>query len=145
MKVQDILAKKGRIVHTVNPDFTVYQCLKLMDEKNIGAVVVIENDSITGLFSERDYARKVVLKGKSSKETLVNEVMAASPILTVTEDEDIRQCMNIMTNQFVRHLPVLKDNRLTGIISIGDVVRNIIDEQEFIIDNLGNYISGRKS
>lgn len=145
MKVYDIISIKGNTVHSVSSDVTVYDALKLMSEKNIGAVMVIDNGAISGIFTERDYARKLVLRGKFSKETRVSEVMAQAPLVTVTEDEDVINCMNLMTNRFVRHLPVMRGSELVGMISIGDVVKNIISEQQFIIDNLGNYIAGVKS
>lgn len=145
MKVYDIISIKGNTVHSVSSDVTVYDALKLMSEKNIGAVMVIDNGVISGIFTERDYARKLVLRGKFSKETRVSEVMAQAPLVTVTEDEDVINCMNLMTNRFVRHLPVMRGSELVGMISIGDVVKNIISEQQFIIDNLGNYIAGVKS
>ncbi len=145
MKVHDIISLKGSTVHSVNSGVTVYDALKIMSEKNIGAVLVIDDGSILGIFTERDYARKLVLKGKFSKETLVREVMASAPLITVTEDEEVANCMSLMTNRFVRHLPVMHNQELVGMISIGDVVKNIISEQQFIIDNLGNYIAGVKS
>lgn len=145
MKVRDILTQKGNTVHSVRSDVTVYDALKIMSEKNIGAVLVVDNGNISGIFTERDYARKLVLRGKVSKETSVSDVMVPSPLVTVTEEEDIPNCMNLMTNRFIRHLPVMRDKELVGVISIGDVVKNIINEQQFIIDNLGNYIAGVKS
>jgi CBS domain-containing protein len=144
MKVRDILAeKKDSEIYSVHPMFTVFEALTLMAEKNIGAVLVLDNGNLEGIFTERDYARKVVLKGKISKEIHVNEVMNTD-VVTITENMEIDECMNLMTNKFVRHLPVLRNNQLVGMISIGDVVKSIINEQQFIIENLGNYIAGTK-
>lgn len=144
MKVHNILSQKGTVVHCLSPDATVYDGLKMMEEKNLGALVIVEGKKISGIFTERDYARKVVLKGKFSKETSIAEIMHSDPI-TVNEDDSIGECMNLMTNNFIRHLPVVRNGELAGIISIGDVVKFIIKEQQFIIENLNNYISGSAS
>lgn len=140
-KVRNILQAKGNSGISVNPDTNVFTALELMFERNIGALLVIENDKFIGIFTERDYARKVILKGKSSKEIQIREIMTENPP-TVTPDNTIEECMWLMTNKFIRHLPVLDDGKLVGIISIGDVVKYIIDEQKFIIGNLENYITG---
>ena len=134
--------KKSTTTISVAPENYVYQALELMVEKNVSAVLVMENEKLAGIFTERDYARKVVLKGKSSKETPIREVMTAD-LVTVTPDGTIEECMLLMTNKFIRHLPVVADNKLLGIISIGDVVKYIIDDQKFIIENLEQYITGR--
>jgi CBS domain-containing protein len=144
MKVHNILSQKGTVVHWVNPGTTVYEALKMMADKNLGALVVMDGKKISGIFTERDYARKVILKGKFSKETSVAEIMHPDPI-TVKEDDSIGDCMNLMTNNFIRHLPVIRNGDLAGIISIGDLVKFIIREQQFIIENLNNYISGPAS
>ncbi|MEJ6979895.1 CBS domain-containing protein [Pedobacter sp. P351] len=140
-KVRNILQAKGNSGIFVNPDTNVFTALELMFERNIGALLVMENDKFIGIFTERDYARKVILKGKSSKEIQIREIMTENPP-TVTPDNTIEECMWIMTNKFIRHLPVLDDGKLVGIVSIGDVVKYIIDEQKFIIGNLENYITG---
>lgn len=139
--VVNILKAKGNTTVSVSPSITVYEALTLMVNKNIGALLVAENDKLSGLFTERDYARKIILQGKSSKETLVGEVMLKDPI-TVSPETTIADCMWIMTNKFTRYLPVVKDDKLLGIISIGDVVKYTIDEQKFIIENLEHYIKG---
>lgn len=113
-----------------------------MADANVGALPVKNGDRLVGVFTERDYARKVVLMGKFSKDTAVSEVMNLNPV-TVGEEDDIGHCMRLMTDKYVRHLPVLRFDSLVGIISIGDVVKSIISEQEYIIENLSNYISGR--
>lgn len=140
-KVRNILQAKGTSIIFVSPDTTVFEALELMFEKNIGALLVMEQEKFIGIFTERDYARKVILKGKASKEIQVREIMIENP-LTVSSDNTIEDCMWLMTNKFIRHLPVIDDGKLSGIISIGDVVKYIIEEQKFIIGNLEHYITG---
>ena len=137
-----LLRAKGNEVLTVSPDTPVFEALGVMAEKNVGAVLVVEGERLVGIFSERDYARKVILKGKSSKETPVREIMS-STVLYVTPERTIEECMVLMTEKRVRHLPVLEGDRLVGVISIGDIVKEVIAEQEFIIEQLQNYITGR--
>jgi CBS domain-containing protein len=115
-----------------------------MMEKNIGALLVSDHGKLVGIFSERDYARKVVLKGKASKDTTIQQAMTENPV-TVTPDTSIDECMKLMTSRFIRHLPVLQDADLAGMISIGDVVKFIIDEQRYIIEDLEHYITGHHS
>lgn len=141
--IKDILEAKGHEVYTISPDATVYEALSLMAEKNVGALVILEGETLAGLISERDYARKVILKGKFSKDTPVHEIMSREPV-TVTMDDDLEQCMELMTDKRVRHLPVMEEDRLIGIISIGDVVKGIIDHKEFIIQQLEKYIKGQQ-
>jgi CBS domain-containing protein len=140
-KVRNILQTKTDTSIFVTPETTVFRSLQLMVEKNIGALLVLDQDTFVGIFTERDYARKVILKGKSSKQTPIREIMTENP-LTVNSDNTIEECMWLMTNRFIRHLPVIDNNKLTGIISIGDVVKYIIEEQKFIIGNLEHYITG---
>lgn len=140
-KVINVLQGKTNSVIFVSPDTTVFDALEVMFEKNIGAILVMKQEKFVGIMTERDYARKVILKGKSSKDTQVKEIMTKNPI-TVSSDTTIEQCMWLMTNKFTRHLPVIDDNKLTGIVSIGDIVKHIIDEQKFIIGNLEHYITG---
>jgi CBS domain-containing protein len=139
-KVRNIIQTKGNAVFSVSSSITVYNALELMFEKSIGALLVVDNDKFVGIFTERDYARKLVLKGKSSKDTLIREVMTEKPI-TVTLDNSIEECMKIMSDKKIRHLPVMETEKLVGLISVGDVVKFIIEEQKFIIENLEQYIT----
>jgi CBS domain-containing protein len=139
--VAQLLRGKGDEVLSVSPETSVFDALGVMAEKNVGALLVIEGGKLAGIFSERDYARKVILKGKVSREVPVREIMT-SHVLYVRPDQTIEDCMALMTDKRVRHLPVLDGERLAGVISIGDVVKAIITEQEFIIEQLQNYIRG---
>jgi CBS domain-containing protein len=143
--VRDILRVKGHVVYSIHPNDTVFDALSVLVDKNVGALVVLsESDKVLGIFSERDYARRVILKGRASKETLIREIMTENPF-TVTEDDSIQDCMVKMTDKHIRHLPVTDDQRrLVGMISIGDVVKYVIDEQQFIIHNLEDYIKGTR-
>lgn len=140
--VRDIIKAKNHPLVTINQQITVYEALKQMVDHNIGALLVTDENKLIGIFTERDYARKVVLHGKTSKELLISEVMSDN-LITVTPDDSVEDCMQLMTNKFIRHLPVLEDNELSGIVSIGDVVKYIINEQKFIIEHLEHYIKGR--
>ena len=140
-KVNDILKTKGCTTFSITPDITVYEALEVMVEKNVSALTVLENEKLVGIFTERDYARKVILKGKTSKDTLISEIMTED-LITVSPDNTIDSCMRLMTSRFIRHLPVIADDQLVGIISIGDVVKFIIEEQKFIIENMEHYITG---
>ena len=137
-----VLDSKGHEVYSVSPDTSVLDALKLMAEKGIGAVLVLEEDGgIAGIMSERDYARKITLKGKSAAETLVSEIMTAD-VITVSPDQKIEECMTVMVDKRIRHLPVLDAGKLIGILSIGDVVKEMISEQKFLIEQLETYIRG---
>ena len=140
-KIRNILQSKKQNIISVNPKNTVYEALEIMVQKNVGSILVMDEDKFAGIFTERDYARKLILQGKSSKETLIGEIMTLNPV-TITPDFSIEDCMHLMTDKFIRHLPVIENNKLIGIISIGDLVKSIIEEQKFIIDNLEHYISG---
>ena len=139
--VTDILKIKGKEVLTITPEITVFNALKILAEKNIGALVVTEKEKVLGIFSERDYARKIILKGKSSIDTTVSELMTKD-VLYVTPADSIDECMALMSENHIRHLPVIKDEELVGIISIGDVVKHIIKHQKFQIRELEKYIKG---
>lgn len=138
--VSNILKTKSSTIFSVTPDTVVYDAIELMCDKNVSAVVVMEGEKLVGIFTERDYARKLILKGKSSKETLIGEVMTED-LITVNPDTSIDDCMRLMTGKFIRHLPVLEGDKLVGIISIGDVVKFIIKEQQFIIEKMEHYIT----
>jgi CBS domain-containing protein len=142
-KVRNILKSKDGGVFSVPPTITVYQAIELMCDKNIGGLLIVENDgSLVGIFTERDYARKLILKGRSSKETLIGDLMTTK-LITVTPDNTVEDCMRLMTDKHIRHLPVLENGVLVGIVSIGDVVRSVIDEQKGIIEHLEHYITGQ--
>jgi CBS domain-containing protein len=143
-KVRNILQAKGNQVFSVEPTTTVYRAIELMSDKNIGGLLITDADGkMLGIFTERDYARRVILQGRSSKDTDIGEIMTADPV-TVSPDNSIEDCMKLMTGRFVRHLPVLDNGCLCGMISIGDVVRFIIDEQRGIIEELEVYITGHR-
>ncbi len=139
-KVRNILEAKGRAVFSVEPSVMVLEAIELMCEKNIGGLLIVEKGKLAGIFTERDYARKLILKGKSSKDTPIGELMTPNPF-TVTPDSSIDQCMEMMTNKHIRHLPVMENGELIGMISIGDVVRHVINEQKEIIEHLEHYIT----
>jgi CBS domain-containing protein len=135
-------SKPNTTVHSVTPSTSMFEAIKLMAEKNIGALLVVEGETIRGIVSERDYARKIILAGKSSRETPVGDVMT-SPVMYVGPTASTQECMALMTDRRLRHLPVMENGKLLGMISIGDLVKDIISEQSFIIDQLQHYISGR--
>ena len=137
--VKEILQTKQTGLITIAPDATVFDALKLMAEKNIGALPVMDGEKLLGILTERDYSRKVILEGKSSKETLVKEIMTEK-VLIVKPETTNEECMALMSEKFLRHLPVIENDRVIGIISIGDVVKAIISEQHFTINNLQQYI-----
>jgi Predicted signal-transduction protein containing cAMP-binding and CBS domains len=139
--VREIIATKGGDIWTIPPNTTVFEALKTMADKNVGALLVLDGDAITGILSERDYARKVILHGKSSKELQVSEIMS-SKVYFVSPTDNVDDCMALFTNKRVRHLPVLENEQLVGIISIGDVVKAVIADQEYTIRHLENYITG---
>lgn len=139
--VRDMLRTKGFDIWSVPPDATVYDALKLMADKNIGAVLVREADRVVGILSERDYTRKVTLQGKTAAETRAREIMTER-VMCVRPEDTAEQCMALMTEKRVRHLPVVEGDRLIGLISIGDVVKATIEQQEFIISQLEDYVRG---
>ncbi len=141
-RVEDFIKlNENRQIWTISKDQSVMQALILMSEKNIGAIIIVDgNDFPIGIFSERDYARKIILKGKSSKDTLLDEVMTKE-LITITKDHKIDQCMEIMTEKKIRHLPVLENKKIIGIISIGDVLKIMIKEQKDLINHLQKFIT----
>ena len=140
--VKQILNHKGTDVYSITSSAMIYEALEVMAEKKVGALLVIDKGKVVGIISERDYARKVVLAGKSSKETPVRDIMT-SKLIVVPPDENVDTCMAIMTNKRIRHLPVMDGEQLMGLVSIGDVVKSIITEQGLLIDHLTNYITGQ--
>lgn len=144
MTVNQILSAKGNQVFSIAPTITVYEAIKVMGELNIGAVLVIEGSVLKGILSERDYARKVVLENKTSKKTFVYEIMESN-VVTVSPTEDLDDCMNLMSSKRIRHLPVVDKNRVIGIVSIGDVVKTVIEKQKETIEFLDSYITGTKA
>ncbi len=139
--VGQVLRTKGHGFITIGPAASAFDALDIMEEKNVGALLVVENGRLVGVFSERDYARKVILKGKSSKNTLVGEIMSSSPV-TVSPATSLRDCMVLMTSKHIRHLPVMAHDALTGVLSMRDVVNMIISDQESTIEELEEYIAG---
>ena len=138
--LRQFIAGKNKPIATIAPEETVLRALELMAKHDVGALLVLEGDRLAGVFSERDYARKVILQGKSSRETKVSEVMTGK-VLYVTPDASIEECMAIMTDKHIRHLPILEaDQSVIGVISIGDAVKETISQQQFIINQLENYI-----
>ena len=141
--VRQLLQSKGNSVWSTTTGTSVYDALQLMADKNIGALVVMDGERLAGIFSERDYARRVILKGKTSRELSVSEVMTRE-VISVRPDQTILDCMELMTERHIRHLPVLDAGRLIGVVSIGDVVKNIISDQKDTINHLKEYITGRR-
>jgi CBS domain-containing protein len=140
LKVADILKNKGKNVYSVTPDTSVYDALTIMGQKNIGALMVIQGEELKGIFSERDYARKVVLVNRTSRETMISEIMTTS-VITVASTDSIDHCMELMSGKKIRHLPVADNGKVAGLISISDVVTAIIESQKETISYLHNYIS----
>ena len=139
--VSQLLTAKGHDVWSIAPDTTVLNALQLMADKKIGALLVLDDDKLVGVFSERDYARKVILKGKASNDTPIRDVMSSN-IVCVVPDQTTELCMSLMTEKRVRHLPVVDDDKVIGIISIGDVVKAVIADREDVIEQLEQYITG---
>jgi CBS domain-containing protein len=141
--VQQILRHKGSMFWSVTPETMVFEALKLLAEKDVGALLVLEAGRLVGIISERDYARKVVLKGKSALDTPVSEIMT-SRVMCVRPDQTVEECMALVTEKRIRHLPVLVDDEVVGVVSIGDLVKATIDEKDFLIKQLENYITGSR-
>ena len=134
-----LLKHKGRVIHSVTPDAPVLEAIRLMAEHGVGALLVMSGEELIGLVSERDYARKVILKGRSSSETPVSQIMSA-PVLTVRADQSVHDCMRIMSENRIRHLPVIDASGVVGVLSIGDLVRSVVEEQQRTIADLEQYI-----
>jgi CBS domain-containing protein len=139
--VANIIDEKGSEIWSIDASSTVYDALEMMADKNVGALVVYSGETFCGIVSERDYARKVILASKGSRETLISEIMTPDPV-TVEPSDTVASCMQLMTDRHFRHLPVINDTTLVGVISIGDVVRAVIEEQKFLIEQLESYITG---
>ena len=139
--VQHLLDAKGDEIISIGPDASVFDAIKLMADKAVGSLLVMEGDDLKGIVTERDYARKVIIKGRSSESTAVGEIMTAD-VLTATTDQTVNQCMTLMTEKRIRHLPVVADSGVIGMISIGDLVQAIISDQQEEIEQLEHYISG---
>jgi len=137
--VKNVLQEKGQDLWSIEPDAMVYDAIELMARKGVGALLVLEGEKLAGIISERDYTRKVILQGKSSRETRIRSIMT-SPVICTDADQDIKKCMSLMTSKNIRHLPVLENHRLVGIVSLGDLVKTIIAEQESEIRGLESYI-----
>jgi signal-transduction protein with cAMP-binding, CBS, and nucleotidyltransferase domain len=141
--VKDMLDQKGHTAWTIGPDATVFEALELMAKKGLGALIVVDKDGeVTGILSERDYARKIILMGRQSQDTPVKDIMTRE-VFGVHFETTAEECMALMTDKHIRHLPVCKDGKLAGVISIGDVVKSIITDQKVKIENLENYIMGK--
>jgi CBS domain-containing protein len=140
--IREILKRKGQEIWSITPESTVYQAIEMMADKHVGALLVIAEDKLVGIISERDYARKVILKGKSSKETRVQEIMTGS-VVSVEPQIPIDDCMRIMTEKRIRHIPVVENEKVIGIVSIGDLVNWIMSAQDHTIQQLQDYVSGK--
>jgi CBS domain-containing protein len=139
--VRHVLDRKGHHVHFIHPDASVFDALKMMAENNIGSLVVLEGGKLVGVITERHYAREIILKGRTSPGTLVRDIMSTK-VIYARPDQSVEECMAVMTARAVRHLPVLEGARLVGIVSIGDMVKSVIDDQKFIIEQLEHFIHG---
>ena len=140
--IKHLLDSRGRHIVSVPPDTTVLEAITLMADKTIGSLVIMEDDELLGIVTERDYARKVIIKGRSSRTTLCSEIMTTG-VFTTSSSESVNDCMALMTEKRIRHLPVVEDNRVVGMVSIGDLVEAIISDQKEEIEQLGQYISGQ--
>jgi CBS domain-containing protein len=140
--VKDVLQKKGYDIWSIAPDASVFEAIELMAQKEVGALLVLENEQLVGIISERDYTREVILKGKSSRETLISSIMK-SPVICTDADQDIKKCMAMMTSNKIRHLPVLEEDRLVGMVSLGDLVKEIIADQDSQLHEFESYFRYR--
>ena len=142
VNIGTLLHHKGPSVWTISPNATVFEAIQLLAEKNIGALPVVEDDNLIGVFSERDYTRKVALEGKTSQKTLVREIISTN-VITATPENTIEDCMKLMTGKRIRHLPILENGKMVGFVSIGDMVNWIISAQNATIDQMESYLAGR--
>jgi CBS domain-containing protein len=140
--ISAILREKGAAIHSIGPNATVYEAIQTMADRNIGALLVMEGDRLLGIVSERDYTRKIALKGKQSKQTPVSEIMF-SPVISATEESSVEECMRLMTEHRIRHLPILEMGKVVGVVSIGDLINWIIKTQREALNSLEDYISGK--
>src|SRR5262245_18230208 len=140
-RIREVLGHKGKAVWTISPEETVFAAIKMMADKNVGALLVTKNDKLVGIISERDYSRKVILQGRSSKSTAVRDILSGR-VFYITPDHGVHECMRLMTEQRVRHLPVLEGDKIVGVVSIGDLVNWIISAQNSAIHQLETYITG---
>lgn len=138
--VKRVLDAKGHDIYSTTPDTTVFDALQEMADRNVGALIVLEDDEVVGIFSERDYARKIILLGRSSRETSVRDIMTTR-VVYARPDLSLEECLALMTDKRIRHLPVMEEDELVGVVSIGDLVKGIIQEQRFIIEQLEGYVS----
>jgi len=141
LPIRDLLSRKPRGLHCVAPEDTVYRAVSVMAQTEVGALLVMHEDKLVGILSERDYARQIILKGRKSQETLVEEIMTRR-VITVSPERSIQECMELLTEHQIRHLPVVEDGRVVGVVTIGDVVRAVLEQQNIAIDELSRYVSG---
>ena len=141
ISVSQLLNKKGKDIHSISPDATVFDAIKLMSELGVGALLVMETDNLVGVISERDYTRKVILKGRSSGSTHVHEIMTRN-VYCLSPDDNIDQCMALMNDNQIRHLPIVENGQVVGVVTIMDVIKNILLEKDFIIEQMEQYIAG---
>ena len=141
LTVRQLLDRKSSGIYSIRPDASVLEALELMAREDISSVLVTEGEALKGIFTERDYARKVILRGRNSRDTVIRELMTSN-LITITPEQTIADCMNIMTDRHIRHLPVLESGKIVGLISIGDVVKSIISDQATTINQLSGYIAG---
>jgi len=140
--ISAILREKGGVIHSIPPEATVYDAIQIMADRNIGALLVMSGERLAGVISERDYTRKIALKGKQSKQTPVSEIMFA-PVISVSDDASVEECMQLMTQHRIRHLPVLVGERVAGVVSIGDLINWIIKTQREVLNSMEDFISGK--
>lgn len=144
LQIRDVLRSKSSAIWSITPKDTAYKALEIMDEKDIGALLVIDDEKIVGIISERDFARNIILKGRSSRETLVEELMTKE-IYSMSPDKSVEECMGVMTSAHCRHMPIFENNRLVGMVTFGDIVKALFVQQKIKIQDLENYISGCES